>query len=297
MNNNKESIPSNTSLNKQDLDRLKMVARTVPNFLEVSSGTVFKHLDDKYTNKGTFSVIAYTLKKFFDEMGEDSKSEFWGKIGKELSREVYDQETKNELTNNEKNNWKTQEEIMEIMNNIPINDRTDYNRFLILAMATFQPPLRKNFYQTVKFATTTTKLNKKDNFVLLNKHPNKCYYVVNLDKVSKYDKFNNDDHKYIEITNPQLCNLLRDSYKQDPRTYVFETKEGTPYSSNSISKLLLEIPFGLNFNMLRSSYVSNFYHNNLDMKSRNQLATKMRHSADIAVLSYNKPYGEHQIDY
>jgi hypothetical protein len=148
--------------------------------------------------------------------------------------------------------------------------------------------LRKAFYQSVKFATTPSKLNKKDNFVLLNKHPNKCFYVVNLDKVSKYDKFKEDEAKYIEISDPQLCKLLRDSYKQNPRAYVFETEEGKPYSINSISILLLERPFNLNFNILRSSYVSNFYNNNPYPKEKKDLATKMRHSADTAELNYLK---------
>jgi hypothetical protein len=284
----KTNIPTNSTLNKQDMDRIKMVARTVSNFIEISSNTLLEKLENKYSNKGTMNVIAYTLKKFFEEIGEDKKAEFWSEAGKELGREVYDEEMRSELTNNEKKNWKTQSEIMEIMNNIPIKDRTDYNRFLLLAMATFQPPLRKSFYQSVKFATTPGKLNKKDNFILLNKHPNKCFYVVNIDKVSKYDKFNEDNSKYIEISDPQLCKLLRDSYKQNPRTYVFETDEGKPYSINSISIILLERPFNLNFNILRSSYVSNFYKHNPYPKEKHELATKMRHSADIAQLSYLK---------
>lgn len=277
--------PNLTSLNKQDMDRLKMVVRSEPNFMDIPSMDLLDVLDERYKNKGTFSVMAYTLKKFFEEIGENKKSEFWGAAGKELSKLVYDEESDNKLTNNEKKNWKNQEDIIDILNSIVIKDRTDYNRFLLLSMTTFQPPLRKSFYQSVKFATSVKQLNTTDNFVLLDK---KCHYIVNTDKVSKFDKFKEDDQKYIEISSPDLCKLLRDSYNQDPRTYVFEKDDGKPYSINSISIVLLERPFGLSFNILRSSYVSNFYNKNQDLKSRQKLATKMRHSADVAQLNYFK---------
>jgi hypothetical protein len=135
--NRDKGIPKGSSLNKQDMDRLKMVARTVPKFMDLAPSTILDKLEDKYTNKGTMSVIAYTLKKFFEEIGDEKRSDFWLEAGKELGREVYDEEMKSELTNNEKKNWKTQKEIMDIMNSIDIKDRTDYNRFLLLAMTTF----------------------------------------------------------------------------------------------------------------------------------------------------------------
>lgn len=287
-NSNKYDKPRGSKFNNNDLDRLRMIIRTDENFATSNSDDLYRELDERYPNRGTFSVIAYTLKKFFEEIKNQRKADYWEEVAKELSGMVHNQEMKNELTNNEKQNWKDQEQIMKIMNNIDIQNRTDYNRFLLLAMCTFQAPLRKAFYQSVKFCTDKKKINKTDNYVFLQKYPNKSYYIINKDKVSKYEKFNEPESMLIELTNPDLIKLLWDSYNQLNREYVFETEEGKPYSMNSICILLLERPFNLNFNILRSSYVSNFYDKNPSLADKNELAKKMRHSVNIAELSYNK---------
>ena len=280
-------IPNNTSLNAQDIDRLRMVINTTDKFQNIPSMSLFQILNDKYKNSGTFSVIAFTLKKFFAEIENPRKAAFWGNVGQHLSDFVKQQESKNELSNREKENWRSQDEIKDIIDKIEIKDRTDYNRFLLLSMATMQPPLRKSFYQSLKFATSIKQLNHVDNFVFLS--PDKCYYVINRDKVSKFDRFNKPDNKYIEIESERLCELLRDSYNQDERDYVFETSAGQPYSINSISILLLERPFKLNFNILRSSYITQHHEDHKTMYDKENLARQMRHGVHRAMVNYNKP--------
>lgn len=285
MDNKKDTKPF---LNKQDIQRLKMVYYTDPNFGTKQSNKLFSALNNKYPNRGTLSVVCYSLKKFFEDKGNKTKSDFWGAKGGELAQDVQKQEKKGELTNNEKENWKTQEELLEIMNGIKINDITDYNRFLLLAMTLFQPPLRKAFYTDLKFLFNKKNNDGKYNYLLLQKKPKKSYYIVNNDKVSKYEKFNDENSMYIEIINPDLVQLLWNSYNQKKRDYIFESSGGKPYSINSISIILLERPFNLNFNILRSSYVSKFYKDNIYPQEREELARKMRHSPNVAALSYLK---------
>jgi hypothetical protein len=280
--------PIKSILTNEDINRLKMVVRTARDFDNIKSDDLYNKLNEKYKNKGTFSVLSYTLKKYFLEIGEQTKADYWGNKGAELSQIVNTQESKNELTNNEKQNWKDQKQIIDIMNNIDIKTRTDYNRFLILAMTTFQPPLRKAFYCNLKFIFDLKDNNNKDNFLYLQRQPKKSFYIVNDDKVSKYEKFNDKDSMFIEIGNKDLIKLLWDSYKQNKRPYVFESDKGEPYSMNSISKVLLETPFDLNFNILRSSYVTNYYENNNSLFSKNELARRMRHSQNISQQSYFK---------
>lgn len=275
-------------LNKSDIPRLKMVYRTAPNFQTMPPGQLFEALDDKYENRGTFSVISYTLKKFFEETGDLKKSKFWGNIGADLSKIVNDEEMKNELTNNEKKNWRTQGEILEILNNMQIDNMTDYNRFLLLLMTTHQPPLRKSFYHNLEFLFDSRKNDGKNNYLLIQKTPLKAYYIVNEDKVSKYEKFNDDDSKYIEVDNKDLIKLLLSSYEKKPRTYIFEKENGTPYTLGSFSKVMLEEPYNLNFNILRSSYITAFYKDNQYTKERSDLARKMRHAMSRAEVNYLK---------
>lgn len=283
-----------TTLNNSDVSRLKMAYKTAPNFNSITPANLFKKLDDKYSNKGTLSVICYTLKKFFSDINDEKRSKYFGDKGAELSKNVNEMEAQNRLTNNEINNWKTQDEILDLMNNLPINSWTNYMRFLLLAMCTMQPPLRKDFYQSVKFIFNKKDDNGKDNYVLL-KSPSKgkSYYIVNHDKVSKFDKFTTNEAKIIEITNNELINMLLESHKKKKRDHVFCTEELEPYSLKSISKVLLQRPFDLNFNILRSSYITNYF-NNPDknyLAARQELSRKMRHSVEKQMLNYEKRNG------
>ena len=278
----------NSIMVESDIPRLKMVYRSFPDFDTMSNKALYEGLSSKYPNKGTLNVICYTLKKFFEEDGQDTKSDFWGEKGAELGREVNKIESQNKLTNNETKNWKTQNDIMKIMNSIKILNIADYNRFLILAMTTFQPPLRKSFYQSLKFLFNSKHNNGKDNYLLLQKLPLKSYYIVNNDKVSRHDKFKDDDSVFIEIDNKELINMLWRSYNTRKRKYVFESEKNKPYTLSSFSNVLLEEPFGLNFNILRSSYITAFYKEHESLADRKLLAQKMRHSSDVAHLNYFK---------
>lgn len=273
-----------------DARRLRMVALTEPKFETMDTKKLYQILTKKYNNSGTLSVISYSLKKLYNEMKEPKKAQFWEDKGAEFVKKNYDQETENKLTNNEKKNWKTQEQILELMNNIELKTQTDKNRFMLLAMTTRQPPLRKDFYRTLKFLFDEKENDDKSNYLLLKKLPMKSYYIVNDDKVSKWEKFKEDDNKYIEIIDKDLIKALWNFYNEDKREYIFETESGKPYTKNSFTKVLLENPFDLNFNILRSSYITNFYKNpkNQSMKEKQLLSQKMRHSLNTAQTAYFK---------
>ena len=161
-----------------------------------------------------------------------------------------------------------------------------HNQYLLLNILTLQPPLRPAFYISCKFITQLKQNNKKDNYLLINNRTKKMYYIVNDDKISKA-RFHQDK---IEIENKELKKIILESYKNFPRTYLFE-KDGQPISYDSILNMLRK---GLNnekigFSMVRSSYVNYFYLTNLDLKSREKLASEMRHTYTTAVTHYQKP--------
>lgn len=289
--NNLDGGKKKKDLNESDKARLKMVERINPRFGTMDQDKLYDALRKRYGNDGTLAVICYSLKKYFDIIDKENKADYFGKKGAELSMSVNNQEAKNELTGNEIKNWKTQDQILKIMNHIDLITQTDKNRFLLLAMTTMQPPLRKAFYQSVQFLFNLKEDNKKDNYIFLQP-PNKgkSFYIVNTDKVSKYEKFNTPENKIIEINNPALIQLLMRSYLEYPRKYVFQMDDDQPYTMNSISKVLLENPFKLNFNILRSSYITNFFNipDNNFMQARIDLSKKMRHSVDKQQLNYFK---------
>jgi len=265
---------------------LKMVFRLDNDFDKTKTESLFKLLEDKYKNIGTLSVICYALKKFFDFVVPDKvKSDFWSEKGAELTSILKQQEMNGELTGeSEKKNWKTQKEILNIIKELSNNLKTitNKNRYLLLNMCVFQPPLRRGVYSTLRFITDEKKNNKKDNYLMLKPNPQKSYFIINKDKVSKYEKFNDPNNKKIEIISNELNELLNNSYNENKRDYVFESSDGGPYEASNMTKILLA-PLGLNFNILRSSYISNYYVKNPYPKEREELAKAMRHSTNIAV--------------
>ena len=283
-------------LTKDDILRLKMVKRLDENFDKTNENDLFNKLDKRYPNRGTLSVICYSLKKAFALDEDDTKAEYWANKGAELTKEVNKQEYKNELVgDNEKKKWKTQKEVLEIMEKIKTNmkNRTDMNRFILLSLMTYQPPLRKDFYLNLKFLFDIKKNNKKDNYLYLVKKPiNKAFFIVNNDKVSKYtETFDKDENKVIEITNKDLISMLWKNYENDKqylkREYVFMSSDGNKYNTNTFTRVLLD-PIKLNFNTLRSSYISDFYVKNPYPQERNELARQMRNSMNIAQMKYLK---------
>ena len=271
-----------------DLSRINMVRLTEPNFLRLSPIALFNILNEKYTNRNTFSAIIGALKKLFHERNDETSYDFWQIIGLKVSERIRDAEFDNSLEGNEIKNWKSQDQIYDILQNIDVNNITNYNRYLLLSLCLFQPPLRKDFYLTAKFLFDPKKNNGKDNYILLRKKPLRSYYIVNHDKVSKHEQFDEPKNKYIEIDDEKLVDILRSSYNQRKRSYVFESDKNEQYSPNTISKLLLERPFNLNFNILRSSYITDFYNKHRYLREREDLARKMRHSRDTSEKNYYK---------
>jgi hypothetical protein len=293
-----DEIKKNKStLNNSDVQRLKMIKNIVPNFINGQPKNIYDKLRQHYKNDGTLSVLCYSLKKFYSDMKQDKKAEFFGNKGGELAVEVNKEESKNKLTNNEIKNWKTQEQILEIMNNIPLKTWTNFMRFTILNMCTKQPPLRAGVYNNMKYLFNEKKDNKKDNYCYLqDPKKGKSYYIVNDDKVSKFEKFKSKENRYIEITNPELIEFLLESHKAKPREYVICSNDMTPYDEGDMTKILLQRPFGLNFNILRSSYITAFYKNEgqITMEDKQELSRKMRNSVEKQMKNYLKVNPEKQ---
>lgn len=281
-------------LTKDDISRLRMVKRTVLDWETITSADLYNKLSEKYKNKGTLSVICYSLKKVFDIEGDKKKANFWGEKGAELAQEVNNIEMQGELVgDNEKKKWHSQKDIIEFIKRLQEKknlSKTDYNRYILLCLCVYQPPLRKSFYLNLKFLFNPKKNNKKDNFLLLQKSPLKSYYIVNNDKVSRHAEFDKDENKFIELLNKDLINMLWKSYEGNKRDYVFTSSNEKPYSKVGFTKTLLE-PINLNFHTLRSSYVSDYYVKNPYPQERMQVARMMRHSKSTGETNYLKRTG------
>jgi len=254
-----------------------------------------------YPNNNTFEKVLYTISKhymYINWEGTRLKTlkvpvcKYWFSKAQDITKDIEKDETKQELRNNEIENWKSQKEIKELMikTKPEISDLTNYNRWLLLNMCTLQAPLRNDFYATCQFITSIKDDNKTDNFVFLNRQKKNVYYIVNNDKVTdKMAKYKSDEYRIIKIVDRQLVKILNDSYDEKNRKYVFQTKFETPYTNSSIYDVLLKREYGLNFDILRSSFITQFYSNHPLLSDREDLAKMMRHEKGIAEQKYNKP--------
>ena len=203
-------------------------------------------------------------------------------------------ESNNEMDIKEKEAMKDYTYFTTILNNINYKDITNYEehqRYLLLSMLIFQPPVRTSFYTSCKIIRSKKENDKINNFLLISKRgKNSARYIINKDKASNYKNFNmNNELSKIIIEDTKLIELMHYSYEKFPRTYLFE-KNNNKMTDQQLLSMLRKITHidKININMMRSIYVTEHYKTNINYHSKIQLANKMRHSAETAAVHYNK---------
>ena len=299
-------------LTKTNIKQLKMISKkmNIENYEELTKNTnrkIHDSINKYYENVGTREQIAYSVKKLLmvehwegtrQQTAKHRDVKYWSEKSSGLTSELQTIEDKQEKTHNEKENWKTQAEIITIRDNIKQEIETEKNelkkytienRYLLLCMLTMQPPLRTNFYESCKIIKSSKDINETDNLLLLSKKGIKltAMYIINNDKVTeRQQKFKLKENKEIIIENEELIKILHDDYENRPRLYLFETHDKKPYKN--INETLLHKPLKINFDICRSSYITNFYKIHPYKKERSELARQMRHDMDTAYTKYNK---------
>ena len=242
----------------------------------------------------TKKAAYFTISKFLQINDPNNKNiDYIKNLGYELKLKVEEADAENQLDEKEQENYRDQDFFMKILNDIEPSklSKTEHFKYLLLALMVWQPTLRTNYYHTAIFIDSLAKVkDNNENYIFLDKEANKAAYIVQKDKVSNttiyriYSHLNN-----IEISDSKLKTLLFNSFQQYPRKYLFEINEH-PVTSNTILNYLRSITRvdKINVDIMRSSYITNYYKNNLSYRSRDLLAKKMRHSVNTAIVSYNK---------
>ena len=165
-------------------------------------------------------------------------------------------------------------------------------KYLLLSVLVKQPPVRTSFYSGAKMVTNQSAIKNDENYVWLRRSGgrDKIDFVVNVDKVSGTRSFSDYGDSYIEVADPNLIKLIYDSHKKYPRQYLIEETKSHQVNDSTILKWLRDITDvkGLTVDMLRSSYITDFYDKNKTFKSRKELARSMRHSVLTAARNYLK---------
>ena len=245
------------------------------------------------SKEGLLFMVARWL---YNNNNNDRYTKLYSQAGFNLLQEKEKIESKNELDEKEKENLRSIEYLnncLEVHRVVSEENIIEHYKQLLLMMLIKQPPLRTSFYSTAKFLRLYTLNNNKDNYLYLTKRGKiKAYIIINKDKASNYKLYSmNKELSKIKIDNEELVNYINYSFIEYPRKYVFENpKTEQPLSDAILLKYLRDItktPL-INFDMVRSAYVTYYYEHNKTYDKREELSKQMRHSVHTASKNYLK---------
>ena len=242
----------------------------------------------------TKAAAYFTISKYLQL--NDPKNiniDFIKNIAYKLKIEIQEKDGDNQLDEKEQANYRPQNYFRDILDNIDVSkikSPKKHYEYLLLSLLILQPPVRNNFYISASFIFDLSKVEDNKNYVYLNKEKNEAAYVIQHDKVSNTVVYRTYSHlNYIQIENKELVKLLFQSYELYKRKYLFEVN-GHAISSNTLLSYLRSVTNveKINIDMMRASYITDYYEKNKSYNSRNKLAKQMRHSPATAMLSYHK---------
>jgi len=265
--------------------------------LQPTNSNVLKHMDKIYnvilnnyalsTRRDMLIIFNIVLKS----LNQTKAGEIVYKKALELSKEHTDIEYKQCLDPKEKENYVSYDDLIlkvdELINTYN-NDKSKENmiNLLILALYVLHEPIRNNYYN-MKIIRNDALDNRIDNYLLITN--NMYYFIINTDKVSKHT--GRIELPVMNKTLRIILDIYINTYAYN-QTYLFERKPYEPYTKRmfayKISNYFKDVGKILTIHNLRSSYITNFYKNNLDIVSRNELAVKCRHSREMAEKTYCK---------
>lgn len=247
----------------------------------------------------------YMISRFLDlKNPKDKYVKIYAQHGYDYQQKIEIHTGQNQLDGKEVENYRDYNYFYKILYNMPDDEKDNlknhYER-LILSLMVLQPPLRTSFYRTATVINRIKDDNKTDNFIHINKRGSKhVTFIVNDDKASNYKVFKkNPELSNIKVESQELVDLIIDSFTRYPRKYLFEnpnTKKS--YDDNAILKKLRDVTKlpAINFQMMRSVYVTWFHTKNKTYASKKKLSLQMRHSVDTATKNYFKSLDEDKKD-
>ena len=266
------------------------------NFIDINKRSLMGLIENNLNWKdGSKEGLLFMIARYLHNKGETRYNKLYSEKAHNLTLKLRAHEDNNLLDEKEQANFRSHEFFENLINNINIDDiktKEQHYKYLLLNLLVFQPPLRTSFYSTAKFLRSKSDNDKINNFVWINRRGMlKINYIVNKDKASNYKAYNiNKNLSSISIEDDKLIKLINDSFIKYPRVYLFELNNKAVSSSTLLNWLkdITGIP-GLNFDILRSSYITWFYNSKAQtMANKTKLSHQMRHSTDTAQRNYLK---------
>ena len=268
---------------------------TKDNLIPENKRKLMTLIDKSHWGMGTKEGMYFMISRYlFNKNNNDKYVKLYAQAGYDLKQAKDQIEGKNEFDDKEKENHRSIEYLENCLelHKPKMNDNIkEHYKHLLLMILIKQPPLRTSFYTSAKFLRLQGDNNKTDNYVYITRKGKlKVYFIVNKDKASNYKLYNmNKGLSKIKLEDPELVEFINYSFITYPRTYLFENNKKT-ISETTILNYLRDItntPL-INFNMIRSAFITYFYEHNKTFDKREALSKMMRHSQQTASKNYLK---------
>jgi hypothetical protein len=266
-------------------------------FIDINKRFLIEFIEENksWSDSSKESFYFMIARYLYNKNNNDRYSKIYSEKGFELMQKTKLITEKNELDDKEKENYREYDYFINILEELPEpSNLKDHYKKLLLSLLILQPPLRTSYYNTAKLLSSVKDNDKKTNYIYLNRRGKpKAYYIVNKDKASNYKIYSMDKTlNKIELS-PELSLIINNSFIKYPRKYLFELDD-KPVSDTTLLNWLRKITKidKINFDMMRSVYITWFYKNNKTFGARETLSRQMRHSQPTASKNYLKVFDE-----
>ena len=163
----------------------------------------------------TIENVMFTIAKFLKLKQDFRYAKLYSQKGYEYMIKNREAESHNKQDEKEIKNYRDRQFFINVLDTIDydsISTVVGHYKYLLLALLTFQPPVRTSFYTSCKIITREKDNDRVDNFIRINKRkPITVSFVINADKVSKTKVYSmNKKLSIIDLIDPKLVNLVVD---------------------------------------------------------------------------------------
>jgi len=283
---------NNAKIEGSSLDDLKWIKK--------NHKKLYDYIKKKYpkinTRKGHLSTLGVLLRNFLGETDEEVYNKYIDE-GKNLDKQSKKESKKQKLTPKEEKNFvdldevvKKRKELKEKFEKDPEN-REKMFQYLFVSLQSYIPPLRRQEYRDMEIVYEKP-TDKKKNY-LLDDDSGKYKYtvIINKDKVS-----NKKGSGQFPIDSVTLAKIIDKTLLYFKRKYLFSglTNGNKPMNKNVFSKNIINKIFAkekkhVTLNTYRKAFITHYWNKpNFSIYDKEKLAKRMRHSINIADLSYKK---------
>lgn len=246
-------------------------------------------INERYTNdsskKSHYSVLAFMCKEY----DKEKEAKKYSQLASNLQHAYEEEEKLQKVKPSRVKNYITWDELIakrkELKEIFEKNedDIANMYKYLIICLYSYIPPIRLE-YSNMELIDKKPPKNE-NNYIWLDDGEYKV--VINKDKVSStYGR------AVLPIESETLTKLIKKTFKLFKRKYLIsQIKDGDkPLTKQGMERLLYQMfePKRVSVDIYRSVYVTKKYSENINLKQKEELAKKMRHSVAVAEKTYKK---------